>query len=141
MDSAHAELLASEAWRNICDTSFFVCVVAGVTAGCSCRWEAGPLCPTASPRRLSEWVARLVRLPEYFTVALQVTAHLYGRISAVMLDSFWVRCLVFLGVSYSFQLRYYLLFLVQISLHHSVRFRLFEYLRRRFLGVLTLGDC
>lgn len=51
------------------------------------------------------------------------------------------QCLVFLGVSYSFQLRYYLLFLVQISLHHSVRFRLFEYLRRRFLGVLTLGDC
>lgn len=90
MDSAHAELLASEAWRNICDTFFLcVCVVAGVTAGCSCRWEAGPLCPTASPRRLSEWVARLVRLPEYFTVALQVTAHLYGRISAVMLDSFW----------------------------------------------------
>lgn len=46
--------------------------VAGVTAGCSCRGEAGPLSPTASPCRLSEWVARLVRLPEYFTVALQV---------------------------------------------------------------------
>lgn len=33
MDCAHAELLAGEARRNMCDTFF----VAGVTAGCSCR--------------------------------------------------------------------------------------------------------
>lgn len=46
--------------------------VAGVTAGCSCRGEAGSLSPTASPCLLSERFARLVRLPEYFTLALQI---------------------------------------------------------------------
>lgn len=46
--------------------------VAGVTAGCSCRGKVGPLSPTVSPYWLSEWVVRLVRLPEYFIVALQV---------------------------------------------------------------------
>lgn len=66
MDSAHAELLASEAWRNICDTFF----VDGVTAGCSCTGEAGPLPPTVSATPALR-VTRQITVA-HFSVALQL---------------------------------------------------------------------
>lgn len=65
--------------------------VAGVTAGCSFRWKAGPLSPTASPRALSEWVAKLLWLPEYFTVVLQVLCKdLFFSKTQLRSVEFWV---------------------------------------------------
>jgi len=51
---------------------------AGVSAGCCCRGEAGSLSPAAGPRQLTQWVARLVLLPPYFIVGVQVSVESEG---------------------------------------------------------------
>lgn len=56
MDSAHAELLASEAWRNICDT--FLLTVLPLAAAAQGKW--GLSLPQWVQRQLSEWLARLL---------------------------------------------------------------------------------
>lgn len=56
MDSAHAELLASEAWRNICDT--FLLTVLPLAAAAQGKW--GLSLPQWVRRQLSERLARLL---------------------------------------------------------------------------------
>lgn len=56
MDSAHAELLASEAWRNICDT--FLLTVLPLAA--AAQGKRGLSLPQWVQRQLSEWLARLL---------------------------------------------------------------------------------
>lgn len=64
MDSAHAELLASEAWRNICDT--FLLTVLPLAAAAQGKW--GLFLPRWVQRQLSE---RLARLPRRISLLLR----------------------------------------------------------------------